>query len=233
MGKRPSLSEVKEFFKDADIVEDWKQETGFVEFDKIEIPNKCYIQNPFKNNWLVLWYHVHGYAKILTYKNNDMKLSKEFIKANADKTLKEVFPDCFVQKLKFEIGKWYNWQNGGALFNYQPNGKIYGFLYGNWHITDSWAWDDTKNVREATNEEIFEALKSEAVNRNFVDGVYYKHNEYDKIRQVFGSEYKYHSNDNTLRINGFALFSKGEWCCKLIPTITKEEAEKLLNKKII
>jgi hypothetical protein len=28
-------------------------------------------------------------------KNNDMKLSKEFIKANADKTLKEVFPEAF------------------------------------------------------------------------------------------------------------------------------------------
>jgi len=85
--KRPSLEEVQEYFKDAkevqspnesDIVDitisiikdihEWAHEYW------IDLYNKHYTgQN------VLLWDKNYGYAKILTYKNNDMKITKEQI----------------------------------------------------------------------------------------------------------------------------------------------------------
>jgi hypothetical protein len=71
--KKPTLEEVKEYFKNAKEVKCANSnDTGFVEFDKIEktyISGELdsYIQNPCKENWIVLWID-NKYAKIISYK---------------------------------------------------------------------------------------------------------------------------------------------------------------------
>jgi len=97
---RPDLLEkVRIHFQDAKVI---KGIYGNVEYEVdteklgIHFDGYNYRQNEdSEGRQLLLWEETEGYAKILTYKNNDMKLSKEFIKANADKTLKEVFPEIF------------------------------------------------------------------------------------------------------------------------------------------
>ena len=142
--------------------------------------------------------------------------------------LRAWFPDVFKKEL--EVGKWYNWKNDKALFNFQENGNIYGFLNGKWHITDHWTWNDFKNCIESTPQEIESALICEAKKRGFKDGGYYQWINCP-LRKVYGSNFIF--DKNILRINGFTIMDVyGKWA-QIIETITIQEAEKLLNKKIV
>jgi len=93
--------------------------------------------------------------------NNDMKITKEFIKANADKTFKEVFSEVF--KTELIVGNWYWFKK--TLFNYQLGSDVYGFNdNGSWCNVKSWSYPKEYGYdKEATNEEVFEALKNEAL----------------------------------------------------------------------
>jgi hypothetical protein len=148
---------------------------------------------------------------------------------------KDWFPDAFKKEL--EICKWYNWKKGKALFNFQENGNIYGFLNGKWHITDHWTWDDFENCQEATPQEIESALICEAKKRGYKDGNYkcmstvgrtHKHN-FDYIYDFYDNIVFTGWNENDQRN---IIFKDGQWA-KIIETITIQEAEKLLNKKIV
>ena len=150
---------------------------------------------------------------------------------------KEWFPEAFETVL--EIGRWYFQTDSKALVNYQGGSSGYGFLapdmeyieeYHNWSFkTHRHEW------REATESEIFEALKNEAVNREYI-GNYVTliagaiGEQSDKIikgfRMIGDNLVGYNHNVYT------TLFSKGKWA-EIIPTIKKEEAEKLLDKKIV
>lgn len=153
------------------------------------------------------------------------------------KYIKELFPDVF--EVKLELNKWYKSKNGKAFFNYQKEGKVYGFLYGKWHTHDYWCWPDT-NVFEATTKEVEEALTKEAVKK-------YKKGDHIKnlgsyycgdSNMIFGGEVFAIDSDNGFcakSTNGFwikLMDRNGIWAT-IIETITKDEAEKLLNKKII
>jgi hypothetical protein len=102
--KKPSLEEVKEYFKDAKIVRciyvdnifDITEEAEDIRFDFGEYWIKA------DRNDVNLWDKSKGYAKILTYKNNDMKITKGQIKVLHEfgneitrETLKDLFPDLF------------------------------------------------------------------------------------------------------------------------------------------
>jgi len=207
------LAEVKKHFENAVKIKDHAGDEGFVELEKIRLSNdgvNAFIQNPFKKNWLVLWHNKKGFAKILTTKEPSFSITKYQIRQLTDPKVKEWFPEVF--EVKLEVGKWYNFKNGAALFNYQENGKIYGFLYKNWHITDSWTWEGTKNVFEATNEEVFEALKNEAVKMGFVEGNIIKNIETEKKCFLELSENGFLLFDEkTLNFGNQVIFLNGTW----------------------
>jgi hypothetical protein len=77
-------------------------------------------------------------------------------------------------------------------------------------------------------------LKGEAVKRGFVDGVSFNilNGDREAIYIENNSRYGYDFYENKLLMNGWCIFLKGNWSIPL-QTITKEEAEKLLNKKIV
>jgi len=87
--------------------------------------------------------------------------------------------------------------------------------------------------RKATDSEVLEALKNEAIKRGFKGGAFYIHTGVGIIRQVFGDNFIYNCTKQELSINGFCILEKGKWIAEIIKTYTKEEAEKLLNAKII
>jgi len=99
--KTPTLEEVKEYFKDAKVVECLTQKSK----ENISNPiNKgihfdlnCYWIEAFgvSGRYTELWNDNKGYAKIISHKEKTMKITKKFIKKNAYKTFKEVFPEVF------------------------------------------------------------------------------------------------------------------------------------------
>jgi hypothetical protein len=94
-----------------------------------------------------------------------------------------------------------------------------------------------ENCMPATQKEVEQALKNEAIRRGLVKGKYCKH-ENPSIEQYKAiKDYFYNERDNCLYGDkkdrgGARLFQNGIWAT-IIPTKTKEEAEKLLNCKIV
>ena len=131
--------------------------------------------------------------------------------------MKDEFPEVF--EVKLEVGKWYKRPHGKALFFIVGDPKItpfevYGFdMEGNWmNLEKARTFPDFEI--EATEQEVFEALKNEAVKRGFKRiGCFYI-----KSNKLFS---------NASWQGGDILFNNGIW------SKTKEEAEKLLNCKII
>jgi len=241
---RPTKKEIKAYFENALTVKclddndayclDFSQDIEFYT-DSIRLLNQKDEPYSGQNTYCELWNDCKGYAKILTYKNNDMKLSKEFIKANADKTLKEVFPEICVHVL--EVGKWYKSQKGAIVFCEDTDDKelIYGYGFtscGIWYESNKKPFQSNR-WREATNEEIFEALKNQCDKLGFKNGVYVDslcEQEIGIIDLEFKTTYK--ADKNEFWRGGYCLFKDGKWAT-IIETITKSEAEKQLNKKIV
>jgi hypothetical protein len=244
---RPTLEEVKLYFEGAiNLKSCFGKKITLDKIDYGHVPNTfmCLNKSCSDSDGATIWHEDKGYAKILTYKNNDMKITKEFIKANADKTLKEVFPEVCAPVL--EVGKWYkfNLGLGYIIFNFQgkfscnSDSGSYGFT-----STGTWSknigLDVDGKFTEATNKEVFEALKNEAVRRGFVDGNYavepkncFMHSE--TIRLLSGNIEMYQGSVNKLSMTGTSslIYKEGVWAT-IIETITKAEAERQLNKKII
>jgi len=174
-----------------------------------------------------------------------MKLSKEFIKANADKTLKEVFPKLFT----LEVNKWYKCIEKGfeslAFITDLKKNEAYGVTY--YGVNDKniwvdnanrgWSFGDVKNWIEATNEEVFEALKAELIRLGVKEDACFVCLESKKPIICFGSEpgladFAKSYNNEYIYFGGVKVYENGKFS-KRVETITKEEAEKLLNKKIV
>ena len=159
--------------------------------------------------------------------------------------VKQWFPEVFKKEL--EVGKWYK-DEGKFMFCFQGIysrehvSKAYGFTRsGKWHenlgIGNDWEY------KEATDQEVFEALKNEAVKRGLADGVYiniinnYPHEHLvDRITGKFDYEEvpggRYEGKMALRDSDGNIIFINGQWAT-ITPTITKEEAEEILGKKII
>ena len=151
--------------------------------------------------------------------------------------MKDEFPEVF--KVKLEVGKWYKTKSN-CLFNLN---KITDEFYLGYGFTKSMTYYSVfreyirTELKEATEQEVFDALKNEAVKRGFVEGKYCVHEEPTQEQYKPIKNYFYHERDNCLygdaeNNGGTRIFHKGQWA-KIIPTKTKKEAEKLLNCKII
>lgn len=149
--------------------------------------------------------------------------------------VKEWFPEAF--KPVLEVGKWHKTKFVLInITNIDEKGKVYGYGWdlcsGIWYGSDNDDWG-VDNAIEATESEVFEALKNEAVRRGYKNGNHYCLNSCiteKKVKDNYFFDYGnlwYGTN-----ISANCVFKKGKWA-EIIPTISKEEAEKLLNKKII
>jgi hypothetical protein len=80
-------------------------------------------------------------------------------------------------KPKLEVGKWYKNEYHLQYIEYINNGigYGYGFTFSKWDTNKIWAVDNGSQV-EATELEVFEALKAEAKKRGFKKGVKYNCN---------------------------------------------------------
>lgn len=140
---------------------------------------------------------------------------------------KEWFPEVF--ELPKDFTGWVKDDKYPNVIAYSEKGYLkFGFDANcNWVESTS---TKLRTEREATEAEVFEALKNEAVKRGFVDGAYYQWVNCP-IKKVSGNYFVL--MDDVFRINGFSIMDNtGSWAT-IIPTITKEQAEKELGKKII
>jgi hypothetical protein len=154
---------------------------------------------------------------------------------DAQKVREEWFPEVF--ETKFKNG-WYNHSEGRfnkwIIYADFENNTSYGIVTdGNWSTLVGLEY--VKNHCElATDSEVLEALTNEAIKIGFKKGVAIKNHQGEFILNdldiVFTKE---HNNGIWTRQEfGVWLFYNGVWA-EIIKTYTKEEAEKLLNVKII
>lgn len=162
----------------------------------------------------------------------------ELSKSNS--ILKEWFPSVFNNELI--VGKWY--KKEGYLIKWNGEDDTYGFWndkYGSdWAFRDNWSLISPSDLVEATDEEVEQALINEATKRGYKKGCCIKRKFDFKLKTVvidadeypLDDEYNYNLSEDYLEYLGFVIYSKGMWA-EIIPTMTKEEAEKILNVKII
>jgi len=162
------------------------------------------------------------------------------VSKNAEIRLKEWFPEAF--KTGLEVGKWYKTKFVFInITNIDAKGKVYGYGWDLcseiWHGSDNDDWG-VDNAIEATESEVFEALKNEAVKRGYEkENTFVKSIIFDDRKvNLSGSGYDKTNfrleHNGQFIYNGVTIFKKGKWA-EIIETITKKEAEKLLNKIII
>ena len=200
--------------------------------------NRC-ITNE-KNNANHFWTK-KGMNEFFTETQETFEITKETI---IKYKMKDEFPEVF--EVKLEVGKWYKRPHGKALFFIVGDPKItpfevYGFdMEGNWmNLEKARTFPDYEI--EATEQEVFEALKNEAVKRGFKEGVYITPmysdgKDYFPDENIINKPLNFHLKVSTLEVDGgddrYRIFVNGKWAT-ILKTKTKEEAEKLLGVKII
>jgi len=246
--RRPTLEEVKEYFKDAEKCISL-QGRKFTNNGKFNHPgNKEDNAIYAKNGGYEIWNACQGYAKILSYKTPQYTITKEQI-INLNKygnlftsnSPKDMFPDAF--KTELEVGKWYKTPYcGGALFcvtdlDNIKNGHISGYgtevSYG-WQGLKKDYWYLDKGYTEATQEEVKEALISELIRLGVKKGAYFNCLCRKSPLECFGvnPDFVYNSIEDIMHFGGVKVYEKGVFA-ERVNTITKEEAERQLNAKII
>lgn len=246
--KKPSLEEVREYFKDV------KEVIPVGDTKKVNITKKITknIHEWYGHFWVDLDYSVYKgisvllwdadsdeYAKILTYKEPKEEtffISREQLHSIESGNTKPsyLFPEAF----EIELNKWYKWiginptigfvirkskHTDCYVFGYNVKGMCQekGNTYDSLHKS---------NLTEATPEEVKEALTKEAVKRGFVDGIYFK--DVHTKSEFKLSKLHYADDSNDLRGYEGCVFYGGQWA-EIILTITKAEAEQKYNCKII
>ena len=251
--KQPTLKEVKKHFKKALIVESPAGSfDGKIKIKSIRWHDKekeKYIACDCDNSVgiITLWGYDTGYSKILTYKEKTFSITESQINEYSKErenclitqhVLRELFPEAFKSEIKLEVGKWYKKKDFG-MFKFCFNGEYgqhsqYGFnREGEWsNMLGIYEDEEYLELRE---QEVFEALKNEAVKRGFVGDVCFAPaNAFDDmiVNIGLGERYCFVKSENKLLINNYACFYKGKWA-SLVESITLSEAEQQLGKKII
>lgn len=171
-------------------------------------------------------------------------ITKEQLRKITDPQVKEWFPDAFDN---FKKGDWIYSKDAKYLVCIvdKKNAIAYGFTdcrswrKGNGDV-NGWDFNHEKSkCRLATKEEVTEALTKEAIKRGLVKGV-----EVTKInpRNIGNNQnqkpFEIVTDNYWLTRSGFyndnicLMDLKGNWA-EVVQTITKAEAEKILNKKIV
>ena len=170
-------------------------------------------------------------------------LTKDQLRQLTDPKVKEWFPEVF--SLSKDFTGWAKTNSGDNkkyLVLFKEGILQYGFDgNGTWFDYGEYKAKVSEDLFEATNEEVFEALKIEAVRRGFVEGVritpmFYNGKDYYPDKNIISSPLNFKLKGNEFVVDGgldeYRIFVNGKWA-NVLSTITKSEAEKLLNKKII
>jgi len=254
---KPSIEEVKEYFKDAETAEDWSGTKNKVTLERLEITELGdVIQDTFGEDWLVLFCAKKGYAKILTYKTPKFEITKEQI-WDIDNfgysKVREWFPEVFKKELV--VGKWYKWIDGSTTVKIRITEidsenfiiKAYGFT-NDVYVSEGVFYRNPVNFRDAISnfnemdsQEVESALIGEAKKR-YENKVINPLNEHI-MTKYNGSgvklNFEKHSFDNYNRLwidcgNWNAIvFEDGIWAEIIHPKkMTQSEIEKELGYKI-
>jgi len=242
--KTPTLEEVKEYFKDALEIKCIADKlpydiTNLKLVQNNELGDKFYSfddENDIEN-YCVCFTKEKGYAKILTRKENEYKITKETI---IKYQMKDEFPECFKKELI--VGKWYKNSIDSLLYckNIEYDGCIsgYGFnQFGQW-VDD---YVIIPEYTEATPKEVEEALIKEAKKRGFVDGIYLEKSGINKslsscVKNPINGNFNYFEHCNVLDSqngNGH-IFDNGTWAT-ILPSkkkMTISEIEEKLGFEI-
>jgi len=164
------------------------------------------------------------------------EITEEQIKKNKHLTLEQYFKEVF--DVKLEVGRWYKWKNG-AICCHTEDKEDYGInSFGECIPNNHWLTNGCNDgFTPATDSEVLEALKNEAIKRGFKKKTWFLNG--DNSKQICDGEIELHlgANNSFLGLkfgfyNGLIMDKFGTWAT-IIPTYTKKEAEKLLNAKII
>lgn len=161
--------------------------------------------------------------------------------------MKDEFPEVFKKELV--VGKWYFvertrfcdpkkalilYDEKDSLCCFDHSGK-YTDYYGN-------PKNDGYIITEAAMQEVETAFINEAKKRGFEKGILVNRtqsmlNDFDSRSSyndvvIENNEFYFDKEYNSLTIDGRVIFINGKWAT-IIETITIQEAEKLLNKKIV
>lgn len=155
--------------------------------------------------------------------------------------VKEWFPKAFEVELK--VGTWYKHTEHDSLIVFNNGDKTLGFWKGEY--IDSLWFDKNgyiaKHVTEATEKEIFEALKNEAVKRGFVEGAQFYgcdghlKNKPIEVKEIkFGCVSKGFCEENIgLYCSDSWIFRAGKWATIIQPKqMSQSDIEKELGYKI-
>jgi len=154
------------------------------------------------------------------------------------KCMKQWFPDAFKKELV--VGNWIIKDNDSPWIVYiDKQNNVYGIdTDGEWFSsskpenTIQIMLNNPKN-RKATPQEVEAALICEAKKRGFVKNTSYTITNGDGVINSKDSErFCFDEYGNKLLFNNWSIFEQGIWAT-IIETITIQEAEKLLNKKIV
>ena len=169
-------------------------------------------------------------------------LTKDQLRQLTDPKVKEWFPEVF--EVNLEVGKWYK-SNIGLFCITKIEGNIayaYGFQNGIWEDSGRFYLKEAKNDVEATNEEVFEALKIEAVRRGFVNGaritpMFPDGKDYYPDKNIISRPLNFKLKGNIFEVDGgiyrYRIFVNGKWANVIeIKKMTKIEIEKQLGYKI-
>lgn len=134
-------------------------------------------------------------------------------------------------KKGLEVGTWYK-DTDGCIVNYQGGNKGYGVTsYGAaWYYNDGWGFEDgTENWSKTSDDEVEVVLVNEANKRGYKEGV--------SIDFVAGkctlNNVDPYLRNGDLWYGDCRVFVNGKWAEIINNTITREEAERILNKTIV
>jgi len=219
---KPTLQEVKEYFKNAKEVKSTFGKTfNYLKSKNLHLWNGAYFVS-YKNEDYCIWDKWTGFSEIISYKEPLYQLTaREVVHAYENpQWLKDNFKECFESDL--EVNKWYKYSDRIGFIVYiekvLSNTLIKGYGISNcWNDSREWV---KEGLEPATEKEVEEALK----------------NYFEKINGIKFNNYKFvlESNkligwdfDYTLR---FTLFHNGKFI--ETPTYTIPEAEEKFNIKI-
>jgi len=160
---------------------------------------------------------------------------KELAKGNAK--VKNWFPDVFETTLK--VG-WYKFENKPSdwwLGFIDEEFNFYGFNEKRWFKSKyKLICRDANSYTKATDSEVLEALTNEAKKKGLLDAyIILIKGDVGSVSSEKTKTKVYMENGNLCvgsNFRTYTLFSNGVWATP-IKTYTKEEAEKMLNAKII
>ena len=148
--------------------------------------------------------------------------------------IKSWFPDAFKTKFTGWAKDIYEFNKEWIAY-YENDILIYGInASGDWFEAKSNAnYNECVSNREATKQEVEIALIKEAKKKYPIGtNINCLVNKNNIVIVNDFSVFHYYFKENDLYFAGACIFLNGKWA-EIIETITKEEAEKLLNKKII